>query len=341
MGRPLSLNLKVAKHLARHVAGGKKFPMVTILEPLEKCNLNCKGCGRIKEYKGHLDKILTVQESGKAISEADTPIVSIAGGEPLIHPDIDEIVKAIINQDRFIYLCTNGLLLKDFIKRFPPEKHLCLVVHLDGMEETHDKGVRKKGVFKTAIEAIREALDRGFRVCTNTTIFKESDPNELHELFGTLTDMGIEGIMVSPGFSFDSVKEKDLFLKRQESIKVFREILDPTNGFKFYNNPLYLDFLRGFREYDCAAWMTPTYTPLGWRVPCYSIVDKHVPSIKQLFDDCLWEEYGPGVDPRCANCMMHSGFEPSTVLSAVKNPVQLGAMIKGFGRSKILQEIKQ
>lgn len=340
MARPLSLNLKMAKHLIRNSLNGKKFPMVTILEPLEKCNLNCKGCGRIKEYKGHLDKMLTVQEAGKAVSEADTPIVSIAGGEPLLHPDIDKIVKEILNQGRFIYLCTNGLLLKDFIRRFSPKKQLSFVVHLDGMEETHDRVVRKEGVFKMAIESIKEALDRGFRVCTNTTIVRESDPDELHKLFGTLTEMGIEGIMVSSGFSFDSVEEKDIFLKRQESTKLLREILDPTNGFKFYNNPLYLDFLRGFREYGCAAWMTPTYTPLGWRVPCYCIVDKHVPSIEQLFDDALWEKYGPGKDPRCANCMMHSGFEPATVLSAVKNPSQLGAMIKGFGRSKIRQAIK-
>lgn len=339
MGRPLSLNLKMAGYLGRNLLKRRKFPMVTMLEPLEKCNLSCVGCGRIKEYKGHLDEMLSVEKSLEATSQSNAPIVSVAGGEPLLHPNIDEIVTGIMNQGRYVYLCTNGLLLEDFINRFEPKKKLCLVVHLDGLKETHDRAVGKQGVFQTAVEAIKEALNKGFRVCTNTTIFSRSNPRELHDLFAMLTQAGIEGILVSPAFSFDSVGHKDLFLKRKESIQLLRKILDPTKGFKFYNNPLYLDFLRGDREYKCAAWMTPTYTPLGWRVPCYSIVDKHVGSLGELFEDPLWESYGVENDPRCANCMMHSGFEPATILEAGRNLSEFGALIRGFGKPIIRQGI--
>ena len=334
MSRPFRLDLSVARHLVGRTARrAGRFPLVTMLEPLEACNLACAGCGRVREYRDAIDRRLTVDESLEAVRTSDAPIVSISGGEPLLHRQIGELVRAVTADRRFVYLCTNGLRLQEKLDLFEPSARLAFVVHLDGTESAHDRITGRPGTYATAVAAIRDAVARGHRVCTNTTLFHGSDVDDLHALFAALVDLGVEGLMVSPGYSYEDAPDRDLFLQRRESIAVFRKVLDPSKGFPFYNNPLYLDFLRGEREYDCAAWTTVTYTVLGWRLPCYAIADRHVDDVGELFADSVWERYGPGRDPRCANCMMHSSFEGASILDALRRPRALARMARGaWGR---------
>lgn len=311
------------------LSGRKRFPLVTMLEPLEACNLACVGCGRIREYESVIDRMLTVEQCLAAVDESGAPIVSIAGGEPSMHPQIDEIVNRLVARKKFVYMCTNALLMERVMKKVPPSKYFCFVVHLDGMEEAHDRSVYRKGVFKIAVRGIKAALERGYRVATNTTVFNGVDEADLVKMFKMLTDMGVEGCMVSPGYQFDSVPNQNLFISRQQARKVFQRVLDPKHKVRFYNNPLYLDFLRGKREYQCTAWSNPTYTILGWRQPCYLLGDKHTQSISDLLREDLWEHYGVGKDPRCANCLMHCGFESASIFGALSNPADALKMIKG------------
>ena len=330
MKRPVKLDLAMARYIVAQKAKGRKlFPFVTMLEPLEACNLRCIGCGRIKEYKDYMDLRLSVEQSMDAVHASGAPIVSIAGGEPLLHPQIGEIVRAIIAEKRFIYFCTNGLLLQEKLDLFKPTPYFSFVVHLDGTKKIHDYVTQHEGTYDTAIAGIKEAIKRGFRVNTNTTLFHGSDVDDLHKLFTTLTELGVEGLMVSPGYAYKEVSDRELFLERQESIQVFRKVLDPSNNFPFYNNPLYLDFLRGKRNYPCAAWTTPTYTVRGWRKPCYILADEHTDDINELFDPKLWEKYGPGKDRRCTNCMMHSGFEGASILEALSRPRDILTLARG------------
>ena len=256
MSRPIELAVKLGWYMIknRYLMGRKKFPLVTMLEPLEACNLACEGCGRIREYESVIDRLMTVDQCLKAVNESDAPIVSIAGGEPTMHPNIDEIVAKIIAQKRFVYMCTNALLMERIMKKIPPSKYFCFVVHMDGMEEAHDISVYRKGVWKIATRAMKIAIENGYRVTSNTTIFNGVDENDMLEMFKMLTDMGVEGCMVSPGYQFDSVPNQDLFISRKKARNVFTRILDPKHGIRFYNNPLYLDFLRGEKEYNCTAW---------------------------------------------------------------------------------------
>jgi hopanoid biosynthesis associated radical SAM protein HpnH len=327
--RPTALDVRLAAYILKNkIRGRKRFPLVTMLEPLEQCNLRCVGCGRLREYQNVLDKHLTVDEALDAVHVSGTPIVSIAGGEPTIHPEIGEIVNRMVAEKYFIYLCTNGLLMEKAMERIPPSKYFSWVVHMDGTEERHDSAVDRPGVFKTALNAIEVALKRGYRVCTNTTIFRESDVGDLHQLFGMFASMGVEGCMVSPAFEFKSVPDEQMFLERQESVAVFRSILDRSKGFRFYNNPLYLDFLRGQRTYQCNAWANPTFTVEGWRKPCYLLADEHTSNLDELFDAGLWDKYGIGKDARCANCMMHCGFEPSSIFEALGRPADWFTLIR-------------
>ena len=330
MGRPLELALRTGWYIVKNkVMGRKRFPLVTMLEPLEKCNLACEGCGRIREYERVLDRTLSVEHCLAAVEESGAPIVSIAGGEPSLHPQIDDIVKGIIEKKRFVFMCTNALLMERMMKKIPPSKYFCFVVHMDGMEEAHDKSVYRKGVFQIAMRGIRKALDEGYRVTTNTTVFNGVDEEDIVTMFKMLTDMGIEGCMVSPGYQFDTVPNQNLFISRQNARKVFRNILDPARNIRFYNNPLYLDFLRGDREYSCTAWSNPTYTVLGWREPCYLLGDRHTQDINDLFSEEMWSErYGVGNDPRCDNCLMHCGFESASIFGVFDKPTDALRLIK-------------
>ena len=329
MGRPLDLALRMGWYIAKNkLRGRKRFPLVTMLEPLEKCNLACEGCGRIREYEPVIDRMLSVDDCMTAVEESGVPVVSIAGGEPTMHPQIAEIVNQITARKRFVYLCTNALLMERVMRDIPPSKYLCFVVHLDGMEEAHDRSVYRKGVFKIAVRAIRAGLEQGYRVTTNTTVFNGCDEDDLIEMFTMLTDMGIEGCNVSPGYKFEAVPNQELFISRKKARKVFKNVLDPKRKLRFYNNPLYLDFLRGDREYQCTAWSNPTYTVLGWREPCYLLGDRHTQDVDDLYKDELWERYGVGKDPRCANCMMHCGFESASLFGALRSPADAYRLLK-------------
>jgi hopanoid biosynthesis associated radical SAM protein HpnH len=257
----------------------------------------------------------------QAVRECDAPVVSIAGGEPLMHPGIGEIVSAIVAQRRFVYLCTNALLYRRALKAITPSPYFCFVVHLDGLRETHDAAVERKGVYDVAVRAIREFREAGFRVCTNTTLFSGNDPEEYHRLFAMLHDMGVEGMMVAPGFQYKEVAQHDIFMQREEARSFFSRVFDGCRaGLRFYNNPLYIDFLVGKRDYECSQWSTPTYTPAGWRKPCYLIADEHSPTYVELMETTDWKAYGFGRDPRCDTCMMHCGYEGSAVHEALSSP---------------------
>jgi hopanoid biosynthesis associated radical SAM protein HpnH len=335
--RPLELSVRLGMYLLKkRLTGRKRFPLVTMLEPLEMCNLACAGCGRIREYLPVIDRMMSVDVALSAVKESGAPIVSIAGGEPTIHPKIDEIINRLIEDKYFVYCCTNGLLLDKMLTKIPPSKYLCWVVHMDGMEEMHDESVARKGVFKKAVQVMELALSQGYRVCTNTTIFKNSDVEDLWEMFRLVNDLGVEGSMISPGYDFEDAPIQDMFLNRQESRSIFKKLLDPTKtqGMKFYNNPLYLNFLQGDREYQCTAWSNPTYTVLGWRKPCYPLADEHVQDVDELYEPDLWEKYGVGNDPRCANCMMHCGFESATIFKAISTPKDWATLIKSGAARK-------
>ena len=336
--RPLELSFRLAWYMLKNrMQGRHRFPLVTMLEPLEMCNLACVGCGRIREYQPVLDKMMSVEVALNAVKESGAPIVSVAGGEPTIHPQIDQIINRLIEQKYFVYCCTNALLLDRMVQKIPPSKYFCWVIHLDGMEEKHDESVDRKGVFQKAVQGIKMAIDRGYRVCTNTTVFKNSDVADLHQMFRFVSEMGVEGSMISPGYDFKDAPDPDLFLSRLESRAIFKDLLNPAKieGMKFYNNPLYLNFLQGQREYQCTAWSNPTYTVMGWRKPCYPLADEHVDHVEELYDPKLWEEqYGVGRDPRCANCMMHCGFESATIFQAVATPKDWVTLIKSGAAHK-------
>ncbi len=338
--RPMELSFRLAAYMLKNkLTRRKRYPLVTMLEPLEMCNLACIGCGRIHEYKPVMDKMMPVEEAVAAVEASGAPIVSIAGGEPTIHPKIDQIINELVRRKYFVYCCTNGILLERVLKKVPPSKYLSWVVHMDGMEERHDEAVAREGVYKKAKKAIETALEGGYRVCTNTTIFRGCDVEDLHTLFRTMTDMGVEGCMVSPGYDYIDAPDHDLFLTREESKKEFDKILDErsTKGMRLYNNPLYLDFLRGRREYQCTAYSNPTYTVMGWRKPCYPLADEHVTDVNELFDESLWDKYGVGKDPRCSGCMMHCGFESATVFQAISSPKDWVTLVKSgaIGKSGI------
>ena len=329
MARPLEMALRLGWYILKNKARRRRrFPLVTMLEPLEACNLACEGCGRIREYEAVIDRTVSLEKCLAAVEEAGAPIVSIAGGEPTLHPQIHDIVNGITARKKFVYMCTNALLMDRVMRNIPPSKYFCFVVHLDGMEEAHDKSVYRKGVFKMAIRGIETALAKGYRVTTNTTVFNGCDEDDLIEMFTLVTKMGVEGAMVSPGYQFKFVPNQELFVSRQAARKIFKNVLDPKRKIRFYNNPLYLDFLRGDRDYSCTAWSNPTYTVMGWREPCYLLGDRHTQDVNDLFKDEVWDRYGVGTDPRCANCMMHCGFESASVFSALSSPRDAIRMIR-------------
>lgn len=307
--------------LRKRLAGQRRFPLVLMLEPLHRCNLTCTGCGRIREYADTLDKTLSVDACLDALEECGAPIVSICGGEPLLYADIQELVGRILARRKHIYLCTNGVLLEKKLHAFPPSDRLFINVHLDGMEATHDLMVERHGVFATAISGIKAARRAGFRVCTNTTIYRETDMHEIAVLFEYLTELGVEGLMISPAYGYEAVCEsspeqaEQIYMTRQEVHDKFREARALLSRFKLTTSPIYLDFLCGQRELPCAAWANPTFNPCGWRGPCYLVADAHYPTYRELLESTDWDALGPGGDPRCRHCLVHCGFEPAAVLS--------------------------
>jgi hopanoid biosynthesis associated radical SAM protein HpnH len=329
MGFSRQLSASLAWYLVKNnIKGKKRYPLVLMLEPSFRCNLKCSGCGRIREYQDILDKTLTVDECLASVEESGAPIVCLTGGEPLLHPEVDKIVNGIISRKRFVNLATNGLLLESSLSRFKPSPYLSLVLHLDSLGETHDSYAGRKGVFDAAISAIKAAKKSGFQVLVNTTIYKQTDMEEIKQLFTLLAGIPVNGIMVAPAFSYEAVKE-DIFLSRQEIVKAFQPVYEIRKQFPFYNTPLYLEFLAGKLDLKCTPWSTPTRNPKGWKMPCYLITDGHCRSFKELMETD-WGKYGVGNNPRCANCMVHCGFEASA-LGAMRNSLpNIWKTVKGI-----------
>jgi len=312
---PIQMTSTVAGYmLKKKVAGPKKFPMVLMLEPLHACNLTCTGCGRIREYESTIKQKLSIQECLDAVDEAGAPVVSICGGEPMIYPGIGELVAKVLERKKVVYLCTNGMFIRKKLDDFRPSKKFFFNVHLDGQREVHDMAVERVGVYDAAIDGIRAAKERGHMVCTNTTVFKETDMAELEGLFSFLTTLDVDGFMISPGYGYAAVEGKEMFLSREDIREKFKSADAMFKKYKFSTSPIYLEFLQGKRELSCTAWASPTRNVKGWKGPCYLITDIHHKSFDDLLNKTPWEKYGPGNDPRCRDCMMHSGFETAAAL---------------------------
>lgn len=306
----------VASYVLRQkLAGRKRYPLVLMLEPLFRCNLACAGCGKI-QYPTHiLKKDLTPEQCFQAVDECGAPVVSIPGGEPLMHPQIAEIVEGLVARRKYIYLCTNALLLKEKLHLFQPSKYLTFSVHVDGQREHHDFSVCREGGYDVAIEGIREALRRGFRVTTNTTLFDGADPASVRAHFDEMMELGVESMMLSPGYSYDKAPDQKHFLGRARTRRLFRAILsNRKKSWRFNQSPLFLEFLMGRRQYACTAWGMPTYNIFGWQKPCYLLQDGYADTYQELISTTAWEQYGTeSGNPKCANCMVHCGYEPTAV----------------------------
>ena len=312
---PLKMTANLTKYIAgKKLRGEKKFPLVMMLEPLHACNLTCTGCGRIREYKSTINEMMSVEQCVAAAEECGAPIVSICGGEPMIYPEIGRLTRELLDRGRHIYMCTNGMFIRKRLHEFKPTSSFFWNVHLDGMERTHDLCVERDGVFRDAIEGIKAAKAAGFLVCSNTTIYKETDLNEIEELFDFLHGLGVDGYMISPAYSYAAVATQDIFMTREDIREKFRDARGILDKYNLMMSPIYYEYLRGERELSCVAWGTPTYNPRGWKAPCYPMTDGHYTSYKEFIENVDWEKYGPGRDPRCQDCMMHVGFEPSSVL---------------------------
>ncbi len=312
---PLSMTATLGSYIARNkLAGVKRFPLVLMLEPLHACNLTCTGCGRIREYQGTITQTLTVEQCLAAVDECGAPVVSICGGEPMIYPPLHTLVEKLLERRKFIYLCTNGMFIEKRLAEFRPSNRFFFNVHLDGLEKTHDMCVERNGVFQSAIAGIRAAKQAGFMVCTNTTIYRETDMTEIEALFQYLQQFDVDGHMLSPGYSYQAVNTKEIFMTRDDVHEKFREAHRLFKRFKLNTSPIYLEFLRGERELTCTAWGNPTYNPSGWKGPCYLITDAHHKTFREFLDNTPWDQYGYGNDPRCEHCMVHCGYEPSAAL---------------------------
>ncbi len=302
----------------KKMSGAEKFPLVMMLEPLHACNLTCTGCGRIREYKSTINEMLTVEECLKAVDDCGAPIVSLCGGEPMIYPELDRLVKEILDRKKHIYLCTNGMFIRKRLKEFKPTSRLFFNVHLDGLEKTHDICVERDGVFREAIEGIKAAKAAGFLVTSNTTVYKETDIEEIADLFAYLQTLGVDGHMISPAYSYAAVMTKEIFMSRDEIRDKFRQASKLLERYNIVTSPIYMEYLRGERELMCTAWGNPTYNPRGWKGPCYLMTDAHHATFKEFIDNTPWENYGRGRDPRCEDCMVHAGYEASAVLGGNK-----------------------
>ena len=328
MGIPLIQQLRVGGYLLKQrLQKRERYPLVLMLEPLFQCNLACAGCGKIAPPDAILRTRIGVEAALRAVDECRAPVVSIPGGEPLIHDGMPEIVRGIVDRKIFVYLCTNALLLEKKIDDYKPSPYLTFSIHLDGNRERHDESVCREGVYDRAVSAIKLALSRGFRVTINCTLFVGEDPDEVAGFFDDVMKMGVEGITISPGYSYSAAPRQDVFMSRRESKQLFREIFKRGEGrktkWRFNQSSLFLDFLAGNQSYQCTPWSNPTYSIFGWQKPCYLLGDEgYAASYQELMDDTPWEKYGVGRNPKCDNCMAHCGYEGTAVADTVAHPLK-------------------
>ncbi len=315
MAVPVSQMFTVSKYvLTQKFKGIKRYPLVLMIEPLFRCNLACAGCGKI-QYPDHvLDKRLTPQQCWNAVEECGAPIVSIPGGEPLIHPEMPEVVRGLVERKKYVYLCTNAILLERKLAEYTPSKFLTFSVHMDGLKEEHDWAVCRDGVYDVAVRAIKAALARGHRVTTNTTLFDDANPERVRAFFDEMMKLGVEGMMISPGYSYQKAPDQQHFLKRGRTRELFSKILSHRKrGWRFNQSPLFLEFLMGKRDYQCTPWGNPTYNVFGWQRPCYLLQEGYVRTFRELMEETSWNDYGTGRNEKCADCMVHCGYEASAV----------------------------
>jgi len=324
--------------IKQKLKGRKRFPITLMLEPLFRCNLACVGCGKIQHPVEVLRKHLTPEECFKAAEECGAPIVAIPGGEPLLHPQIGEIVAGLIERKKFVYLCTNAIRLEQSLDKFTPSPYLTFSIHLDGLEEEHDHAVDRKGIFTIAVSAIKAAKARGFRVTTNTTIFDGTPPHRVQEFFDYVSELGTDGMMVSPGYRYEKAPDQDHFLAREQTKALFREIFAPYRAgakkWNFNHNPLFLDFLTGEKDYECTPWGMPSYSLFGWQKPCYLLGEGYYSSYRELLEETDWSQYGhKSGNPKCADCMVHCGYEPTAAEDSMRPANMLRSLATVFSRS--------
>ncbi|MCN9241621.1 adenosyl-hopene transferase HpnH [Streptomyces sp. RY43-2] len=321
MAMPLRQSIKVATYLLEQKLKKRdKFALLVELEPLFACNLKCEGCGKIQHPAGVLKQRMPVAQAVGAVLESGAPMVSIAGGEPLMHPQIDEIVRQLVAKKKFVFLCTNALLMRKKMDKFKPSPYFAWAVHIDGLRERHDASVAKEGTFDEAVEAIKEAKRRGFRVTTNSTFFNTDTPQTVVEVLNFLNDdLQVDEMMLSPAYAYEKAPDQEHFLGVQQTRELFKKAFSGGNRRKWRLNqsPLFLDFLEGKVDFPCTAWAIPSYSLFGWQRPCYLMSDGYVPTYRQLLEETDWDKYGRGKDPRCANCMAHCGYEPTAVLATM------------------------
>lgn len=326
MAIPLIQQIRVGAYVLKNkLKGLERYPLVLMLEPLFRCNLACPGCGKIDYEDEILNKRLTVKECLNAVDECGAPVVSIPGGEPLLHREIGEIVKGIIDRKKFVYLCTNALLLEKRLHLFKPTPYLTFSVHLDGLEDEHDKAVAQDGVFKKAVSAIRKAKALGFRVNLNCTLFDQTPASEIARFFDFASqDLEVEGITVSPGYAYERAPNQEHFLNREKTKNLFRDVFRFGKGrkWRFSQSSLFLDFLAGNQSYKCTPWGNPTRNVFGWQKPCYLLAEGYASSFQSLMEETDWNSYGTGNYEKCADCMVHCGYEPTAVLDTLNHPLK-------------------
>ena len=330
MGLPFIPAARIGAYIVKQTLMGKKrYPLVMMLEPLFRCNLACAGCGKIDYPDEILNQRLSYEQCMEAIDECGAPAVSIAGGEPLLHRDMPRIVEGYIARKKFVILCTNALLLTKKIDQYKPSKYFTWSIHLDGDQAMHDKSVCEDGVYEKAVEAIKLAKSKGFRTQINCTLFDGSDPERVAKFFDEMTALGLDGITVSPGYSYERAPDQEHFLNRNKTKTLFREILKRGRGGKawsFTQSGLFMDFLAGNQAYECSPWSMPARTVFGWQKPCYLLGEGYTKTFAELMNDTKWDDYGVGNYEKCADCMVHCGFEGTAVADSVKNPLKLLAI---------------
>jgi hopanoid biosynthesis associated radical SAM protein HpnH len=321
MAMPLRQTVRLGTYLMKQkLRGNDKFPLLVELEPLFACNLKCAGCGKIAQPASLLKQRMPVEQAVAAIEESGAPMVSIAGGEPLMHPQVDQIVRQLLDRRKIVFLCTNALLLPKHLHRFKPHRNFAWMVHIDGLKERHDESVNKAGGFEAAIEAIRQAKAAGFRVMTNTTFFNTDTPADVIGVLDYLNDVvEVDNMQISPAYAYQKAPDQEHWLGVEETRELFRKSFADgrRKRWRLNHSPVFLDFLEGKRDLQCTAWGIPSYSLLGWQRPCYLLDDSYAPTYKELIEDTDWDAFGRGKDPRCANCMAHCGYEPTAVIATM------------------------
>lgn len=323
MTMPVRQSIRIASYLAaQRLRGRQKFPLLVELEPLFACNLKCAGCGKIQHPADELRRRMPVEQALEAMEECGAPMVSIAGGEPLMHPEIDRLANELVGRKKFVYLCTNALLVRKWWDRFDfrPSPYFAFTVHIDGLRERHDASVQQEGVFDEAVEAVRWLKGRGFRVTSNSTFFTTDSPQSVIDVLNYLNDdLRVDQMMISPAYAYEKAPDQEHFLGVQETHELFRKVFSGGNRKKWRLNhtPLFLDFLEGKVDFPCTAWGIPSYSLYGWQRPCYLMSDGYTKTYRELIETTDWASYGRGRDPRCANCMAHCGYEPTAVLATM------------------------